>query len=128
MFQPGELRFLNERTSSSVSDKQASEEFLSVCTDCTSVSVLPRSSSDVPAKKLMQISESLVCEAIWDCEYLLPEHLIGMKLIIQRFFSPPPLDVLRCAEVTVMLLPVCCDKFFENVIFVDGNCQVSPVG
>jgi len=49
---------------------------------------------------------------MWDCEYL-SEHLMWIKLIIQRFFFP---DILSDAEIIAMVFPVCCNTFFENVI------------
>lgn len=64
----------------------------------TSVSVPLCFSLDFFAKKWMQISQPPVPKAILDWEYLVSEHLLWMKWIIQDSFP----DILRDAEIIVM--------------------------
>lgn len=64
---------------SSVSDKQASEEFLSAYMGWTSVSVPLCFSLDFFAKKLMQISNPSFHKSILDWEYFLLEYIIWVN-------------------------------------------------
>lgn len=92
---------------SSVCDKQASEESLSAYMGWTSVSALLCFSLGFFAKKLLQISKPPSHKAILGWEYLVSEHFLWVKLIIQNSFS----GILSDAEL------LSYDRLSKSVIF-----------